>query len=58
MLLYHPDQFEQKAREWAVNHAGAPKRNIVTSPAPLAAKPKVQKTKEQELREQMARCVL
>jgi len=28
MLLRHPAEFEHKAREWAVKHAGAPKKEI------------------------------
>jgi ubiquitin-conjugating enzyme (huntingtin interacting protein 2) len=59
MLVNHPEQFDRVAREWAVKHAGAPKSLLTagalsyTHSAP--AKPKTQKSKEQEMREQIAR---
>lgn len=29
MLMEAPDQFAQKAHDWAVKHAGAPKKEVV-----------------------------
>jgi len=59
MLMNHPERFDQVAREWAVKYAGAPKKNLPTSSGPSYAQspsqPKSHKSKEQELREQMAR---
>lgn len=58
MLMNHPEQFDRVAREWAVKHAGAPKKLLTSGTAAYQqapAKPKVQKTKEQEIREQIAR---
>lgn len=59
MLMNHPEQFDRVAREWAVKYAGAPKKLLQTSaasyPQSSSSKPKTQKSKEQELREQIAR---
>jgi len=58
MLINHPDQFEKVAREWAVKYANAPKKNMSATnyaQTPTSSKPKTQKTREQELSEQMAR---
>jgi len=59
MLMKDPAEFDRKAREWAVKYAGAPKRIVLaptssyTSSSVPAQKPV--KTREQELREQVAR---
>lgn len=59
MLVNHPEQFDRVAREWAVKYAGAPKTLLTSSSASfshnVAPKPKTQKSKEQEMREQIAR---
>jgi len=57
--MNHPEQFDRVAREWAVKHAGAPKTLLTAGAASYAhsvpAKPKTQKSREQEMREQIAR---
>jgi hypothetical protein len=59
MLMNHPEQFDRVAREWAVKHAGAPKSLLTAGGASYThsapSKPKTQKSKEQEMREQIAR---
>jgi ubiquitin-conjugating enzyme (huntingtin interacting protein 2) len=53
MLMNHPAQFQQVAREWAIKHASAPKNVIwknTAAQAPTAAKPQVPKSLEEELR--------
>jgi len=59
MLMNHPEQFDRVAREWAVKHAGAPKTLLTAGGASYThstpSKPKTQKSKEQEMREQIAR---
>lgn len=59
MLMNHPEQFDRVAREWAVEHAGAPKTLLTAGGASYthsaASKPKTQKSREQEMREQVAR---
>lgn len=59
MLMNHPEQFDRVAREWAVNYAGAPKTLLTAGGASYthsaASKPKTHKSKEQEMREQIAR---
>jgi ubiquitin-conjugating enzyme (huntingtin interacting protein 2) len=57
MLMHHPAQFDKVAREWSVKYAGAPKSLLMSSTSTYqqSSKPKIQKTKEQELREQIAR---
>lgn len=39
MMVRDPDAFNQKAHEWAVLHAGAPKNDKYSSVAPRAAAP-------------------
>ena len=58
MLMNNPEKFQQKARDWAIMHAGAPRetnwsRN--TPSVPTKAKPKVQRSKEEEARAEAAR---
>ncbi|KAG9247055.1 ubiquitin-conjugating enzyme/RWD-like protein [Calycina marina] len=51
MLQNHPEEFARKAREWAINHAGAPAFSSWQPNAQYAAstaKPAVSKTKEEE----------
>jgi ubiquitin-conjugating enzyme (huntingtin interacting protein 2) len=59
MLMNHPQQFDRVAREWAVKHAGAPKSLLQAGAANYtqssSSKPKTHKSKEQEMREQIAR---
>jgi ubiquitin-conjugating enzyme (huntingtin interacting protein 2) len=59
MLMNRPEEFDRRAREWAVKHAGAPKTLLTQGGASYthsaASKPKTQKSKEQEMREQIAR---
>jgi ubiquitin-conjugating enzyme (huntingtin interacting protein 2) len=59
MLTNHPEQFDRVAREWAVKHAGAPKSLLTAGGASYThsapPKPKTHKSKEQEMREQIAR---
>lgn len=52
MLMNDPAQFQQVAREWAIKHANAPKNvNWKSTATPSsAAKPKVQRSREEELR--------
>jgi ubiquitin-conjugating enzyme (huntingtin interacting protein 2) len=52
MLMNDPAQFQQVAREWAIKHANAPKNVSWKSTATpsSAAKPKVQRSREEELR--------
>lgn len=63
MLMNHPEQFERIAQEWAVKYAGAPKKNLPASHnagssyPQSSSKPKIQKSKEQEQRELMAKYV-
>lgn len=57
MLMRDPERFDQVAREWAVKYAGAPPRRRDDSAAPrhTPATAKPTKSKEAELREQIAR---
>ncbi|KAG0652345.1 Ubiquitin-ligase 1 [Hyphodiscus hymeniophilus] len=58
MLMNHPEQFQRKAREWAINHAGAPAKTNWSTNRPSASsqpKTKVQRSKEEEARAQELR---
>jgi ubiquitin-conjugating enzyme (huntingtin interacting protein 2) len=56
MLMNHPEQFDRVAREWSVKYANAPQRILTQGVSFATSKPpKPQKSKEQELKEQMAR---
>jgi len=58
MLINNPEQFQRVAREWAIKHAGAPKTtnwSINRPTAPTQSKPKTQRSKEEEMRQQMLR---
>jgi len=58
MLLNNPDQFKAIAREWAIKHAGAPKVTSWTQSTPQLgthSKPKNQRPKEEDLKQQAAR---
>jgi ubiquitin-conjugating enzyme (huntingtin interacting protein 2) len=59
MLMNHPEQFDRVAREWAVKYAEAPKTLLTAGGTSYThsavSKPKTQKTREQELREEIAR---
>jgi len=61
MLMNHPIQFEQKAREWAIMHADAPKMTSWSKSAPsqsaVPIKPKTSGSKEEEARKQALRYV-
>lgn len=51
MLLRNKDEFEHVARDWAVRHAGAPRRDrgeASTASTPTAARRKSQQAKERE----------
>jgi hypothetical protein len=57
MLMNHPEQFDRVAREWSVKYASAPQRILTqTVNFSTSKSQKPPKSKEQELREQMARC--
>ena len=55
MLMNEPEKFYTVAREWAVQYANAPKTDMSHKgqTVPTSSKIKIQKTREQELREQM-----
>ena len=58
MLMKNPQQFQRVAHEWAIKHAGAPKTTnwSQTAPStPLQTKPKIHRSKEEEMRQQMLR---
>jgi len=59
MLMNHPEQFQKKARDWAISHAGAPTTTQWSSiaPDPVPSKPKSKKTlsDEEAAREQALR---
>jgi len=56
MLMNHPEQFDRVAREWSVKYASAPQRILTqTVNFSTSKSQKPPKSKEQELREQMAR---
>lgn len=53
MLMNDPAQFQQVAREWAIKHANAPKNvswKNTAAQSPAGGKPKVQRSREEELR--------
>tara|TARA_R110002003_G_scaffold505_7_gene20159 strand:- start:845 stop:1060 length:216 start_codon:yes stop_codon:yes gene_type:complete len=61
MLIRNPAEFEHKAREWAVKHAGAPKKEIAEGSGGATAesiKKKHQQAKENEEKVKLAAYVL
>ena len=46
MMMHDPDAFNQKAHEWAVLHAGAPRNEKYSRVTPRAAAPAPQKIDE------------
>lgn len=57
MLLRNPKDFERVAREWAVAHAGALKRQYAEGSGGATAasiRQQVQKSKEEQEQEQLA----
>lgn len=60
MLMRNPKEFERVAQEWAVKHAGAPKRERGEGSGGATnetMKQRQQKSKEEEEAERVARCV-
>jgi len=58
MLMNNPEKFERKAREWAINHAGAPAKIIWSQKASSSSsqpKAKAHRSKEEEARAEEAR---
>lgn len=58
MLMNNPEKFQAKAREWAIREAGAPVKtnwSVNTPSVPTKAKPKVQRSKEEEARAEALR---
>lgn len=57
MLLKNPQEFEHKAREWAVKYAGAPKKEIAEGSGGATAesiKKKAQAAKQQQEKDRLA----
>lgn len=57
MLIRNPAEFEHVAREWAVKHAGAPRREIGEGSGGATAesiKRKAQQAKEREEKDKLA----
>lgn len=57
MLIKNPQEFEHKAREWAVKYAGAPKKEIAEGSGGATAesiKKKAQAAKQQQEKDKMA----
>ena len=61
MLMRNPKEFQRVAAEWAVLHAGAPKRERGETSGGATVetmKKRQKKTKEQEEQERIRECVL
>lgn len=59
MLMRNPKEFERVAQEWAVKHAGAPKRERGEGSGGTTSetlKQRQQKSKEEEEADRVARC--
>lgn len=57
MLIRNPSEFEHVARDWAVKHAGAPKKEIAEGSGGATAesiKRKAQQAKENEEKNKLA----
>lgn len=57
MLMRHPKEFERVAREWAVAHAGAPRKHFGESSGGAtdeSIRRNAQLSKEEEAREELA----
>ncbi|ESZ92313.1 ubiquitin conjugating enzyme [Sclerotinia borealis F-4128] len=56
MLLYHPDRFRAKARDWAIQYAGAPsvtKWSQSAASIPSYSAPVLHRSKEEEAQQEM-----